>query len=75
MQVDDGDWLPARLAPVPSTDTWRQWVVAWTPPKAGSYVLRVRATDAAGHAQVDRSGRRRSRPARPGLHTVTVTAS
>ena len=35
VQVQVGDeWLDARLAPVPSTDTWRQWVVAWTPPAA-----------------------------------------
>jgi DMSO/TMAO reductase YedYZ molybdopterin-dependent catalytic subunit len=51
VQVDDGPWLTARLAAVPSTDTWRQWVVPWTPPKAGSYTLRVRATDASGHTQ------------------------
>ena len=36
MQVDDGPWQPARLADAcPSTDTWRQWVLAWTPPAAG----------------------------------------
>jgi hypothetical protein len=73
VQVDNGDWLAARLASVPSTDTWRQWVLPWTPPKAGSYTLRVRAVDAAGtvqpsmRADVFPSGA-------TGLHTITVSA-
>jgi DMSO/TMAO reductase YedYZ molybdopterin-dependent catalytic subunit len=73
VQVDDGAWLPARLATVPSTDTWRQWVVAWTPPKPGSYTLRVRATDSVGTPQnefvrdVFPSGA-------TGLHTIVVRA-
>jgi DMSO/TMAO reductase YedYZ molybdopterin-dependent catalytic subunit len=73
VQVNEGAWLPARLASVPSTDTWRQWVVAWTPPAAGSYRLRVRATDAAGNVQTNQT-----RDVYPdgatGLHTVTVRA-
>jgi len=36
---------------VPSTDTWRQWVLAWTPQRAGSYTVKVRAADAAGNVQ------------------------
>ena len=28
VQVDDDPWQQAMLAPVPSTDTWRQWVCA-----------------------------------------------
>ncbi|MDQ2747923.1 MAG: molybdopterin-dependent oxidoreductase [Actinomycetota bacterium] len=51
VQVDGGGWMSARLAPVPSTDTWRQWVLPWTPPQAGSYTLRVRAVDDAGTVQ------------------------
>jgi DMSO/TMAO reductase YedYZ molybdopterin-dependent catalytic subunit len=73
VQLDDGAWLPARLAAVPSTDTWRQWVVAWTPTDTGSHRLRVRATDGKGAVQTDRST-----PVFPsgatGLHTITVTA-
>jgi DMSO/TMAO reductase YedYZ molybdopterin-dependent catalytic subunit len=73
VQVDNGEWLSARLAPVPSVDTWRQWVLPWTPPKVGSYALRVRAVDAAGtvqsaeHRDVFPSGA-------TGLHTITVRA-
>ncbi|MGI8677485.1 MAG: molybdopterin-dependent oxidoreductase [Jatrophihabitans sp.] len=73
LQVDDGAWRGARLAAVPSTDTWRQWVLPWTPEKSGSYRLRVRATDAAGRVQDDTV-----RPVFPsgasGLHAVTVHA-
>jgi DMSO/TMAO reductase YedYZ molybdopterin-dependent catalytic subunit len=73
VQVEDGEWMTARLANVPSTDTWRQWVLAWTPPRAGSYTLRVRATDGRGTPQtpavsdVFPSGA-------TGLHTITVRA-
>jgi DMSO/TMAO reductase YedYZ molybdopterin-dependent catalytic subunit len=73
VQVDDGPWLPATLATVPSTDTWRQWVVHWTPPKPGSYVVRVRATDDSGQVQTDVS--RDVFPAgATGWHTIVVKA-
>ena len=52
VQVDDGPWREAALAPVPSADTWRQWVYLWTPDKAGEHRLRVRAFDGTGTPQV-----------------------
>ncbi len=73
VQVDGGAWQPARLAPVPSADTWRQWVLPWTVTSPGQHTLRVRATDAHGRVQD-------TRPHDPypgaatGLHTVTVHA-
>ncbi|MEO8889229.1 MAG: molybdopterin-dependent oxidoreductase [Jatrophihabitantaceae bacterium] len=73
VQVGGGDWTDARLAPVPSTDTWRQWVLAWTPPKAGSYVVKVRAVDAQGTVQTTAS----AQPfpgAASGLDSITVRA-
>ncbi len=51
VQVDGGEWTAARLAAVPSTDTWRQWVLPWTVPSSGEHTLRVRATDAKGQLQ------------------------
>ncbi len=73
LQVNDGPWQDARLAPVPSTDTWRQWVLAWTPPAAGRYRLRVRAVDGSGTPQS--SATHRPYPgAASGLHAVTVRA-
>jgi DMSO/TMAO reductase YedYZ molybdopterin-dependent catalytic subunit len=51
VQIDKGQWQAARLAPVPSTDTWRQWVLAWTGATKGLHTVRVRAYDAAGQVQ------------------------
>ncbi|MGA8114288.1 MAG: molybdopterin-dependent oxidoreductase, partial [Actinocatenispora sp.] len=53
VQVDDGDWQEARLAAVPSTDTWRQWVYTWRA-RPGRHTLRVRATDDSGVTQTRR---------------------
>ena len=74
LQVDDGPWQLARLATVPSTDTWRQWVAVWTPPRAGSYLLRVRATDASGTPQVTTPSDVYPSGA-TGLHRITVRAA
>jgi DMSO/TMAO reductase YedYZ molybdopterin-dependent catalytic subunit len=73
VQVNNGEWLPTRLATVPSTDTWRQWVLAWTPTAPGSYTLRVRATDAAGSVQTAQVADVFPRGA-TGLHTISVHA-
>jgi DMSO/TMAO reductase YedYZ molybdopterin-dependent catalytic subunit len=53
VRVDRGAWQQARLASVPSTDTWRQWVVDWdaTP---GEHVIEARATDSTGSPQPQR---------------------
>jgi DMSO/TMAO reductase YedYZ molybdopterin-dependent catalytic subunit len=51
VQVDGGAWQPARLATVPSTDTWRQWVLPWTVTGTGEHTVRVRAFDARGVVQ------------------------
>jgi DMSO/TMAO reductase YedYZ molybdopterin-dependent catalytic subunit len=73
VQIDDGPWTAARLAEVPSTDTWRQWVLPWTPPRAGSYRVRVRATDASGRMQPT-AVRGVFPDGATGLHTITVRA-
>jgi hypothetical protein len=74
VQIDDGAWQRAVLAAVPSTDTWRQWYLPWTPEAAGSHTLRVRATDARGRPQSEND-----HPPFPagatGLHSVTVQAA
>jgi DMSO/TMAO reductase YedYZ molybdopterin-dependent catalytic subunit len=71
VQIDDGVWLPAELAPQDTTDTWRQWRFAWdaTP---GEHRIAVRATDRDGEIQTPD-------PAEPfpdgatGYHTVSVS--
>jgi DMSO/TMAO reductase YedYZ molybdopterin-dependent catalytic subunit len=71
VQVDGGPWQSARLAAVPSTDTWRQWVLPWTPDRTGTHRLRVRAFDGAGVAQ-DEQHRAPFPSGATGLHTITV---
>ncbi|GLW31347.1 oxidoreductase [Actinoplanes regularis] len=71
VQVDDGPWEVASLAPAVSDDTWRQWSHGWAA-EPGEHVLRVRATDLDGYTQT-------SEPADPapdgatGWHEVTVS--
>jgi hypothetical protein len=50
VRVDGGRWMQTRLAAVPSTDTWRQWVARWeaTP---GEHLIEARATDSSGAPQ------------------------
>lgn len=70
VQVDDGDWQPAKLAAEDTIDTWRQWTFRWdaTP---GTHKLTVRATDAAGQLQTaDRAAPRPNGSS--GLHNTVV---
>jgi DMSO/TMAO reductase YedYZ molybdopterin-dependent catalytic subunit len=71
VRVDEGPWQPARLAAVPSVDTWRQWAYAWTAPP-GKHTLTVRATDNGEQTQTDAIS-----PPDPdgatGWHSVQVT--
>jgi DMSO/TMAO reductase YedYZ molybdopterin-dependent catalytic subunit len=73
VQIDDAAWQVATLATVPSTDTWRQWYLPWTPDAAGDHRLRVRATDGQGRPQ-DATPRSPFPSGATGLHTVTVHA-
>lgn len=71
VRVDDGGWMPARLAGDGSKDTWRQWVFDWdaTP---GSHTLSCRAADGTGEFQTDQ----RVAPipdGATGWHSIVVT--
>jgi len=70
VRVDGGAWQPARLADVPSTDTWRQWVWPWDA-RPGAHTLEVRATDADGMTQPERQ-RDPFPSGATGWHAVTV---
>jgi len=50
VQVDDGPWQPARLAPAVSDDTWVQWSLPWSA-TAGDHRVRCRAISATGEVQ------------------------
>ena len=71
VQIGDGEWTTARLAPVPSTDTWRQWVLGWTPSSTGAYPVRVRASDDLGNVQTSSTSEPGPAGA-TGWHTITV---
>ncbi|MFE3541933.1 molybdopterin-dependent oxidoreductase [Nocardia sp. NPDC059177] len=47
VQIDNGDWRPARLSTEVSTDTWRQWAYDWDA-TAGQHTIRARALDPNG---------------------------
>jgi len=53
VRVDGADWQAARLASVPSVDTWRQWVYEWDA-SPGQHTIEVRATDRTGAVQPSR---------------------
>ena len=73
VRVDGGAWQKARLAEVPSTDTWRQWVWEWDA-TSGSHTLEVRATDSTGATQPEK--RRTPYPSgATGWHSTAVTVA
>lgn len=71
VRVDNGEWQRAELAPTVSVDTWVQWSWRWdaTP---GEHRLQVRATDATGETQTERT-QDVAPDGATGWHTVTVT--
>jgi hypothetical protein len=52
VQIDERPWQEAKLAAVPSVDTWRQWTLPWQA-TAGRHRITVRATDNGGQTQTD----------------------
>jgi DMSO/TMAO reductase YedYZ molybdopterin-dependent catalytic subunit len=71
VRVDGGRWSAARLADVPSTDTWRQWVWEWDA-TSGPHDIEVRATDSTGATQPEQ----RAAPfpsGATGWHSTAVT--
>ncbi len=49
---DGGTWQPVTFIDDERPCVWRRWTFDWqVPERGGSYVLRSRATDAAGHVQ------------------------
>ncbi|MEU5782761.1 molybdopterin-dependent oxidoreductase [Micromonospora lupini] len=70
VRVDGGPWQEAELAPTVSVDTWVQWSWRWdaTP---GEHKLQVRATDATGETQTERT-QSVAPDGATGWHTVPV---
>lgn len=53
VSVDGGDWMPVVVPPT-APFALTHWQVQWTPPAAGDYSVRVRATAAGKHAEYTR---------------------
>jgi len=72
VQVEPGTtWQAATLQPITAVSTWAAWRYTWSPPKAGSYQISVRATDGTGALQAAQA--QDSYPlGATGLHTITV---
>lgn len=73
VKVDEGSWEKAELMPVPSTDTWVQWRLAWQA-RTGGHTLRVRAADGRGEVQTEQ----RATPfpdGATGWHTIAVSVA
>ena len=73
VSTDGGrSWEPAEVKPALSELTWVLWQKEWSPPQAGRYTLKVRATDGRGEVQTSQSA-----PPDPsgatGLHTLVIT--
>jgi DMSO/TMAO reductase YedYZ molybdopterin-dependent catalytic subunit len=60
VQLDRGDWQPARLAAAASTNTWVQWTCRFADVAPGQHLLAARATDRRGQVQTSEP-----RPAEP----------
>ncbi|MDP8971087.1 MAG: molybdopterin-dependent oxidoreductase, partial [Actinomycetota bacterium] len=50
VSIDEGDWIPGKLAGVPNDDTWVQWK-AVVDVESGDHTVKVRATDKDGVVQ------------------------
>jgi DMSO/TMAO reductase YedYZ molybdopterin-dependent catalytic subunit len=51
VQIDDGPWLQASIAPSDERWTWNRWALPWIKPEPGTHQLRSRAHDAKGRDQ------------------------
>lgn len=51
VQINGGEWMPAKLTRGTTALVWTQWRFEWVPPAAGDYTIAVRATDDAGFVQ------------------------
>ena len=52
VQIDEEDWVEARLSPADEADMWRQWVLVYDFTR-GSHLIKVRATATDGEVQTD----------------------
>ncbi|RYJ00519.1 MAG: oxidoreductase, partial [Actinomycetales bacterium] len=73
ISIDGSDWMPTRLARVPTVDTWVQWALA-VGLEPGDHEVAVRATDTNGVVQTGEEQDPVPDGA-TGWHTVSFTAA
>jgi DMSO/TMAO reductase YedYZ molybdopterin-dependent catalytic subunit len=69
-EVPSQNWVEAELSGDVTDNSWRQWMVPWSPP-TGDHVIRVRATDGMGVTQTPERSRVDPDGA-TGWHTIAV---
>jgi DMSO/TMAO reductase YedYZ molybdopterin-dependent catalytic subunit len=74
VSTDGGkSWVPAEIKPALSKFSWVLWHKEWSPGQAGSYLIKVRATDGRGDTQTTQFA-----PPDPsgatGLHSIKVSS-
>jgi DMSO/TMAO reductase YedYZ molybdopterin-dependent catalytic subunit len=73
VSVDGGkSWQQAELDSAASPYAWRRWRLVWRPSQPGVYVLKSRATDAAGRTQPEVAPWNYLGYANNGIQSVTV---
>jgi DMSO/TMAO reductase YedYZ molybdopterin-dependent catalytic subunit len=72
VRFDEGEWLNAELAGVPSNDTWVQWVYRTVDLAPGRYTVEARALDGDGVPQPEERAEVAPNGAQ-GYHRITLT--
>ncbi len=77
VQINEGEWMPAKLTRGATGLVWTQWRFEWIPPAAGNYSIAVRATDDAGFVQFkkDRNIMTDTYEGTSVIHEITVRAA
>jgi DMSO/TMAO reductase YedYZ molybdopterin-dependent catalytic subunit len=78
VQIDNGEWMEAKLTRGPSPLAWTQWYLTWTPSAPGTYNIGVRATDETGFVQQNEATGIFGNSAPNGtnaIHRISVVAS
>src|SRR5205085_2153718 len=77
VQINGGDWMPAKITHGATSLVWAQWRFEWIPPAAGDYTVAVRATDETGFVQYqkDRDSFAGTYEGTSYIHEISVRAS
>jgi DMSO/TMAO reductase YedYZ molybdopterin-dependent catalytic subunit len=77
VQINNGEWMPAKITQGKTGLVWTQWRFEWIPPTAGSYTIAVRATDDSGFVQFkkDRNTFADTYQGTSVIHEITVKAA